>query len=360
MTSALTRLVSRQLSVSFEQWKFETEQTRRVQIAVRRAMSFEGGFQLLRALSRWARTPPKLALVTTAAGRLRSQPLMSAFGQWRRRGEAATVARRSLAHLCYRGLSTGFCAWLEFLTLLGKAQRAFFGLRAGGLRKGFNGWAGRTQQRLEALQLMERGIGGIRARPMLAAFNSWASLIHGPPDPMVSALAHLQHRELSSALRMWAVQKDELLTMKGALTRLFLRQLSQCMQTWQARTEEARKRRQQMSTALSVVQGGVGKAFRQWTHVAGQLSRRCAAVERWVHRQTCRAFESWRALYEEKLLMARARGAVLRAPLRRAIAAWKAHRPPSLRLAPRRPQQRGDFVCSAYAHMPRASLAPRR
>jgi hypothetical protein len=34
--------------------------------------------------------------------------------------------------------------------------------------------------------------------------------------------------------------------------------------------------------------------------------------------------------------MARARGAVLRAPLRRAIAAWKAHRPPSLRLAPRR------------------------
>ena len=60
------------------------------------------------------------------------------------------------------------------------------------------------------------------------------------------------------------------------------------------------------------------------------------------------------------LLMARARGAVLRAPLRRAIAAWKAHRPPSLRLAPRRPQQRGDFVCSAYAHMPRASLAPRR
>lgn len=117
MTSALTRLVSRQLSVSFEQWKFETEQTRRVQIAVRRAMR-----------------------------------IVSAFGQWRRRGEAATVARRSLAHVCYRGLSTGFRMWLEFLGRLHAQKLAWFvGIKlntTSGLHRGFIAWLWAVTHRL--------------------------------------------------------------------------------------------------------------------------------------------------------------------------------------------------------------------
>ena len=41
-------------------------------------------------------------------------------------------------------------------------QRAMSGMRNNGLRRGFNGWLVWTEERFEALEMMNKGIGGLR------------------------------------------------------------------------------------------------------------------------------------------------------------------------------------------------------
>ena len=71
-------------------------------------------------------------------------------------------AHRALSHLVNRGLSKGLRSWLEYLELLDVMQRAMSGMRNNGLRRGFNGWLVWTEERFEALEMMNKGIGGLR------------------------------------------------------------------------------------------------------------------------------------------------------------------------------------------------------
>ena len=61
-----------------------------------------------------------------------------AFNQWVAIYEAMMFLQRSMAHLA-TGLS-GLRMWLEYLELRDVMARAAFGLRNGGLKRGFNGW----------------------------------------------------------------------------------------------------------------------------------------------------------------------------------------------------------------------------
>ena len=251
-------LFHRQIKKALNDWAFVVDQKFRIQETL---MSLANA-KLQKAFNTRVKSPPHPMYKTLA--RMTNRPLARAFTQWVSIYDGMMRARRSMMHMVYSGLSKGLRSWMEYMELLDKAARALHGMRSSGLRKGFNGWVIWTEERFEALALMEKSMGGIRGGPKKAAFNKWADLIYGPPDPMFRALAHLVYRELSMALRSWVAAKDEWLVMKGALKRLSNRQLSKCFESWQERMEEERERRARMGTVLAGFQGGLRKAFNKW------------------------------------------------------------------------------------------------
>ena len=309
-------LFNSKVKKAINNWAFVVEQTYRMMDS----LAAVANAKLQRAFNTWHTAPPHPAKKSLA--RWKNKPLSKAFNQWVEIYEAMMYARRSLSHMVNSGLSKGWRMWLEYLELRDVMARAAFGLRNGGLKRCMNGWVVYTEQRFEMLAVMERGIGGMRGGPLKKAYNKWAELIYGPPNPLYRALAHLVYRELSRALLAWVDAKDRWVTMKGAMKRLFNRQLSQCFESWQERMEEAAARRQRMSHVLAGFQGGLRKAFNQWAHVLELLAPLRAGLNRLIHRQTSMAFESWQAMWEEMLLMKKALASVLHAPLKRGWNAW--------------------------------------
>ena len=233
-------------------------------------------------------------------------------------------ARKGFGHLRNRGLSLGWRSWVAYLEQVSVMRRSLAGFRNGGLKRGFNAWYAWVEARYEMLELMRRGAGGVLGGPLNKAFNTWADRMSAP-DPLRKAVAYFVSRALVAAWIEMKREAETYRTVRRAMAALFNREKKKGMNAWADWYAEVKARRERMRTVLAGFKGGLRKAFNKWAHVLELLTPLRAGLNRLIYRNLSKAFESWQAMYEEALLMKRALGAVLHAPLKRGLQQLKMH-----------------------------------
>ena len=276
-----------------------------------------------------AQAPPHPAKKSLA--RWKNKPLSKAFNQWVEIFEAMMGARCS-SRTSSLGPLQG-AARLEYLELRDDGARRLWAAQRRP-QAGFNGWASTRSSASDARRDGARHQGHAR-RPHQEGVQQVGRAHLRPAQPDVPrARPPRLPRALARAARVGRRQ-GPLGDDEGRDEAPFNRQL------WGrelAGADGGGGGAAAAHVAAAGFQGGLRKAFNQWSHVLELLAPLRAGLNRLIHRQTSKAFESWQAV-EERLLMKKALSSVLHAPSSAAgtLALLEARRPA-------RARQEGDHA----------------
>ena len=105
------------------------------------------------------------------------------------------------------------------------------------------------------------------------------------------------------------------LVMINAIGALKHREAKQALNKWRAVLAEIAEQRAQMGRAVARMASPAGKAFNQWASLLEGLYVMRGALKRLLNRQLSKGFESWQGRYEDAMLMRRAAGSLMHAPV---------------------------------------------
>ena len=135
-------------------------------------------------------------------------------------------------------------------------------------------------------------------------WKSWTNMIDARASAR-RAFAHFAGSNLVKAVSAWEEYAENERTMRGALRRLFSRQLSMCFESWQEAAEVASEQKRRMRGILAGFGGPKRKALNSWKGHCEDLMMMKRSLARLVMGAQARAVGTWVAYIEARAAQAK-------------------------------------------------------